>query len=147
VRFVVVFSSLLFACAGVSGSDCPNCRDLANSPADAAVPVDATAVVDAAKPADMRSLDLGPDLAGCACVPGTTRPSTCDPCSEETCTPSCTWSACALKVGNACEYRGGTHTRSCNLCSSCGGSQLQWCLSSCQWSTACACCTASCVGC
>jgi hypothetical protein len=70
---------------------------------------------------------------GQGCSPGSTRQGSCDPCAHQTCTSSCTWGACGLDSGAACTYLSGTHHRSCSRCA-CG---LQFCLSSCQWSTGC----------
>lgn len=90
--------------------------------------------------------------AGCAwgtctaegpCAAGATRAGTCDSCAQEVCSASCTWGACTLRPGNACEYRAGVNARACSACM-CG---RQWCLSSCQWSTACTSCCSSCGGC
>jgi hypothetical protein len=51
------------------------------------------------------------------------------------CTGSCQWGGCTLKPGNACEWQSGYNHRCCWY----GGNDgFQWCLSSCQWSTACA---------
>lgn len=77
------------------------------------------------------------------CAPGQTRAGTCDRCSQQTCTSACTWGACGLRPGNACEYRSGTNNRACGQCR-CG---RQWCLDSCQWSTACTSCCSGCGGC
>ncbi len=82
-----------------------------------------------------------------ACAPGATRAGNCDPCSHEVCGMNCQWGACTLQPGNACEWRMGTHTRPCMCGQACGGQALQWCLQSCQWSNACACCTNQCVNC
>ena len=58
------------------------------------------------------------DSAVCqGCVPGATRAGNCDECSEQVCGNDCTWSACRLKAGNACEDRG----------NGCGGFNLTPC--------------------
>jgi hypothetical protein len=83
-----------------------------------------------------------------ACAPGDTQKGGCDVCSHVTCNMQCAWgNTCALNNGAACEYKGGTHTRGCACGGGCGGSALQWCLNTCQWSTDCACCTNMCVNC
>ena len=78
------------------------------------------------------------------CAPGAT--SNCtgarsgSGCVHRVCTGSCEWSGCQLKPGNACDWttddgRTGSRYRCC------GGSAWQFCLDTCQWSTACAACT------
>lgn len=90
--------------------------------------------------------------AGCAwgactaqgpCAQGATQQGACDACSQQVCGSNCQWGGCALRAGNACEYRGGRNSRACSACR-CG---LQWCLPSCQWSTACTSCCSTCGGC
>jgi hypothetical protein len=77
------------------------------------------------------------------CTPGATQAGSCDRCAQQTCGGNCQWGGCALRPGNACEYRNGVHNRGCSACR-CG---LQWCLPTCQWSTACTSCCTSCGGC
>src|SRR5690606_29682225 len=76
------------------------------------------------------------------CAPGST--TSCDPadsCGERVCTSSCTWSACQPRVPGGCLRRrsptqpDGSNYRCCTLSSSDQG--WQFCLPSCQWSTAC----------
>jgi len=121
----------------------PAANDLAMSSADASVVVDA-AVADAAV-VDAATVDL---RCSGVCTPGATQAGSCDPCSQQTCGSDCMWGACTLKAGNACEWKSGNNPRACSTCVSCSGTPRQWCLSSCQWSTLCACCGAtSCVNC
>ena len=70
---------------------------------------------------------------GQGCAPGSTQRGGCDPCEHQTCSGSCTWSACSLNAGAACTWLSGTHSRSCGACA-CG---RQYCLGSCVWSTGC----------
>lgn len=77
------------------------------------------------------------------CAPGATRGGGCDPCSQQVCQSNCSWGGCGLRPGSACEYRAGRNNRACSACR-CG---LQWCLNSCQWSTACTSCCTTCGGC
>ena len=51
---------------------------------------------------------------GQGCAPGSTQAGGCDQCSQQTCGNDCKWSACALKPGNACEYKGGKNLKPCN---------------------------------
>ncbi|HEY8426854.1 MAG TPA: hypothetical protein VIL20_00705 [Sandaracinaceae bacterium] len=69
------------------------------------------------------------------CTPGATRAGSCDGCSHQVCTSSCTWSACQLRPGNQCDWERGTNWRCC------GSNRWQYCLSSCRWSTDCEPCT------
>ncbi len=78
-----------------------------------------------------------------ACAAGATQQGSCDACSRQTCGTNCQWGGCALRPGNACDYRSGTNTRACSACA-CG---RQWCLNTCQWSTACTSCCTTCGGC
>jgi hypothetical protein len=75
------------------------------------------------------------------CSPGTTDAVGCDICSTSSCDNTCQWGTCSLLPGNECEWQGGYNHQDC-VCTqySCGASQWQWCLSSCFWSTDCACC-------
>ena len=68
------------------------------------------------------------------CVPGATRQGTCDMCSQEVCTSSCTWSGtCALRAGSACDYESGTNFRAC-AGGTCSTSRCwQFCATSCQY--------------
>lgn len=90
--------------------------------------------------------------AGCAwgactgqgpCAQGATQQGGCDACSQQVCGSNCQWGGCSLRAGNGCEYRAGRNNRACGACR-CG---LQWCLPSCQWSTACTSCCSTCGGC
>ncbi len=76
------------------------------------------------------------------CSPGSTTQSTCEGCSQKVCTNSCQWGGCTLKPGNACNWNSGTNFRCCQCSPNTGKSQF--CLSSCQWSTAC---NTACTGC
>jgi len=87
------------------------------------------------------------------CSPGVTQPGTCDQCSQQTCGNNCQWSACALKPGNACEYKGGKNFKPCNCpwigskTFNAGGFPVtcqvaeigQQCLARCQWDPSCSC--------
>ncbi len=80
---------------------------------------------------------FGTCSGGGTCAPGATRAGSCDPCSHQVCSSSCTWGGCTLRSGNQCEHRSGTNWRCC------GSGRWQFCLSSCVWSTDCV----SCSGC
>ncbi len=82
-------------------------------------------------------------LPSAECTPPAVDATGCDPCSERVCGSDCTFGTCQLKATSQCEHISGTNWRCC------GSSSWQFCLSSCQWSTACevtgsaACCTGS----
>lgn len=84
---------------------------------------------------------------GGVCQTGQTRscPDRTSPCTEQVCTASCTWSACRLRTGAACDHvsDSGVAGGRWRCCPS-GGRNWQFCLSSCQWSTACESCSCSC---
>jgi hypothetical protein len=74
-----------------------------------------------------------------ACAPGETRDcsgTSASGCVHEVCTSSCTWSGCQLKPGNGCN-----HTSDSGVAGGryrcCGSNSWQFCLPSCQWSSAC----------
>lgn len=90
---------------------------------------------------------------GQGCSPGSTQAGSCDQCSQQTCGNNCQWSACALKPGNACEYKGGKNFKPCNCpwmgskTFNAGGFPItclvaeigQQCLARCQWDPSCSC--------
>lgn len=84
---------------------------------------------------------------GGICAPGSTRACAdrASPCTQQVCSASCTWSACGLVPGAACDYvsASGVAGGRWRCCGGAGSSQWQFCLNSCQWSTDCA----SCSGC
>ena len=78
-----------------------------------------------------------------ACSPGATKScsgASASGCVHQVCTSSCTWGGCTLKPGNACN-----HTSDSGVAGGryrcCGSSRWQFCLSSCQWSSACEACS------
>lgn len=86
------------------------------------------------------------DWSGCsggACTPNQTRPcANGDSCGVERCTSSCTWAGCApASPGGCLRIRPGTSGPPGNnfqCCTTSGGARgWQFCLSSCNWSTAC----------
>ena len=86
--------------------------------------------------------------SGCAageCTPGATRacPDRDSPCTEQVCTASCTWGSCGLVAGAACDHvsDSGVAGGRWRCCPSGAVNEWQFCLSSCQWSTACAACS------
>lgn len=85
--------------------------------------------------------DAGSCSGGGACAPGETRgcPNG-DSCGVVRCGASCTWGACEPTVAGGCLRIGrsgldGSNFRCCTPGG--GGSGWQFCLASCQWSTAC----------
>ena len=80
------------------------------------------------------------------CAPGATQAGGCSPCSQQTCDVNCQWSACALKLRNACE-----RARSCphncapqQQCGNCNSPAIDSC-QNCQWANVCVCAT-NCAG-
>jgi len=77
---------------------------------------------------------FGACSGGGVCTPGATRTGSCDACSQEVCSASCTWSGtCSLRPGNACDWRAGMNFRTCSGGMCISSPCWQFCASSCQY--------------
>jgi hypothetical protein len=80
-------------------------------------------------------------VGGGGCAPGDTLGG-CDPCGHQVCQGNCTWGGCTPRPGNEClriPPDGGPVGSNYRCCGS--GSRWQFCLPSCDWSTACEACS------